>query len=146
MAELAEFRFFMTEHFRVFALQWCRFAGNGILRQQFFYFADRAVPHLRTNANLFALSSRDPRRNLAAERILKFGQSQAEVVQSAGNEKFDKFTAVDIVADLKDGVVAIPFDNGTGKQPVAKRTRIFIVLDKFTPTITTKVLPTSDAE
>ena len=51
-----------------------------------------------------------------------------QAVEKAGKQKFDEFAAVNVVADFKDCVVALPFDNGTGKKPIAQGTCVFVVL------------------
>ena len=50
------------------------------------------------------------------------------VIKRAGKQKFDEFAAVNVVADFKDCVIALPFDNGTGKKPIAQGARVFVVL------------------
>ena len=75
----------MSQKTGVFTFQRGRFAGNDILRQEFFYLVNIAVPDLRTQADAFVLSGGNTGCYFTAEGVFKFGESEAQVVKRAGD-------------------------------------------------------------
>ena len=71
---------------------------------------------------------RNFRRNFSAFCVFKLRQRQLQVRKPARYQEFDKFAALNIIAQFKYRIIPLPLDNRTGKQPFAERSRIFVIL------------------
>ena len=79
----------------------------------FFFFVATILDFafVKIYADFFALSGGNFGGDFAAVGVFKFVKSYSQIIQCSGKEKFNELAFVNVVADFKNCLVALPFNN-----------------------------------